>query len=155
MKLFLFSLLFALTWASDSGLSGKTSDADTTSISSTNSGDSGDVKMAEEDLDEQLIEMFKEDFAPVPRIYPTVTCSLKEEDHKFYSAILSVVPSFRSPDIFTVKTMQDFRYIVVVLKPQTGPLFRYFRMEYDWTAIRADCKDLEDEAEFQRFIQMI
>ncbi len=57
----------------------------------------------------------------------------------------------RSEETFIVRTMQDFRYIMVVLKPHLGPLFRFFRFEYDFNAIAADCVTAQDFIDFEEF----
>lgn len=83
--------------------------------------------------------------------YPKVPCAFNFAEQVVYAAIMDVMPHLRSDETFIVRTMQDFRYIMVVLKPHLGPLFRLFRVEYDFNAIAADCVSAQDFIDFDEF----
>lgn len=188
MKLFVFLLFFALTRASEHLLSGHTSEAETSSISSADC-----ENWANKRFEEDLLDIFM-DYSEIrnsttdssssevtprihpavpvdcsvsgdsvtasttvttPRIYPAFPCAYPPQLLPLFENIINSVPSFRSQEVYSVTTMQDLRYIVIVMKPHLGPLFRFYRIEYDIRAIEADCKDSTDVEEFHRFINSL
>lgn len=87
--------------------------------------------------------------------WPLVPCMYDTNDQVFFKCIINAVPEFRSENVYIVSTMQDLRYIVVVLKPKLGPLAGFFRFEYNHQAIANDCKSQEEYNEYCAFINKL
>ena len=87
--------------------------------------------------------------------YPEVPCAFSVLEQALFSVILEKIPKFRSENTFIVRNMQDFRYIMVVLKPHLGPLCTFFRFEFDFEAIANDRSTLQDFIDFEIFINKL
>lgn len=90
-----------------------------------------------------------------PNQWPEVPCAFSEGDQALFKYIMDAIPHFRSATVYKVTTLQDLRYIFVVLKPHLGPLASFFRFEYDWNAIQDDCKSSEEFSEYNDFINKL
>ena len=90
-----------------------------------------------------------------PNQWPEVPCAFSEGDQELFKFIMDTLPHFRSTTVYKVTTLQDLRYIFLVLKPHLGPLATFFRFEYDWNAIQEDCKSSEEFSEYTDFINKL
>jgi len=94
-------------------------------------------------LEQQIIE------------YPEIPCAFNSVQQALFAVILEAYPHIRNPEIYVVSTMQDFRYIAVVLKPRLGTLINFYRFEFDLTAISNDRVTLQDYADFDKFMGIL
>lgn len=83
--------------------------------------------------------------------YPQVPCAFNPIQQALFSVILESTPHIRCPDTYLVNTMQDLRYIAVVLKPRLGTLINFFRFEFDFEAIAKDRVTRQDYIDYENF----